>query len=80
VKGSGVEAFSRSCHPHLDHPEGVGEEIGGRDDQRTFLRASYSMRCEVRRSVVLSENVPWERGGTSFEDYTAKDKPSGNAN
>ena len=28
----------------------------------------------VRRSVVRSENAPWERGGTSFEDYTAKDK------
>jgi hypothetical protein len=33
----------------------------------------------LRRSVVRSANVPWERGGTSFEDYTAKDKPSGNA-
>jgi hypothetical protein len=28
----------------------------------------------VRRSVVRSENAPCERGGTSFEDYTAKDK------
>jgi hypothetical protein len=28
----------------------------------------------VRRSVVRSENAPWERGGTSPEDYTAEDR------
>ena len=55
------------------------EEIGGRDDQRvwfTFPRASYSARwaVAVRRSVVRSENAPWGRGGTSFEDYTATDR------
>jgi len=42
-------------------------------------RSSTGRSMRLRRSVVRSANVPWERGGTSFEDYTAKDKPSGNA-
>jgi hypothetical protein len=36
-----------------------------------------SSHFAVRRSVVRSENVLWERGGTSFEDYTARTNPVG---
>jgi len=43
VKGNWVEAFSRLATHAPITPKVLEEEIGGRDDQCTFLRASLSM-------------------------------------
>jgi hypothetical protein len=81
VRGNGVEAFSRLATHAPITPKVLEEEIGVRDDQRawfTFPRASYSVRWQfaVRRSVVRSENAPWEE---EEETTLQRTGPSGNA-
>ncbi|MGH2528112.1 MAG: hypothetical protein ACRDH0_02045, partial [Actinomycetota bacterium] len=80
VKGNGgVEAFSRLATHAPITPKVLEEEIGGWDDQRvwfTFPRASFSEMGSSQFAVLSSgaRRPSWERGGTSFEDYTAKDR------